>query len=352
MRTDQLAGMQGNFAKGRIPPEILESAGGEIDAMAVPDCPVCGARDSRTHAVGFDYELRTCRNAWRFVRCAECTHVWLNPRPAISTLPVIYPSTYYAYNYDQQVYWLARAGKQLLDVWKMKAIQRWLKRRPHTYMDIGCGNGRFLRIMERQARLPPGSLYGLDIDHASIRRLSHDGYQVFCDRVEDFTSIPDCSIDIATMFHVLEHVNDPVAVVRKITSWLSPGGIVAIETPNIDSTDARLFQSSYWGGYHFPRHWNLFSPATLARVFERSGLQPVTTMYQTGHSFWAYSFHHFLRYKHRPWRRLAEQFDPFRAFVPLVLFTGFDRLRGACGFRTSSMLMLGRKAAFPSDKGR
>jgi SAM-dependent methyltransferase len=334
-----------SFAESYSLGEILESPGGEIEVTAVPDCPVCGAQDFNSYAVGFDYELRTCRNMWRFVRCARCRHIWLNPRPAVAALPAIYPSGYYAYNYDSQISWVARRGKQLLDLWKMRSIQARLARGPQTFLDIGCGDGRHLRMIQKLAGLSPGSLYGLDINHDAVRRLSKRGYQVFCERIENFTGIAECSIDIATMFHVLEHVADPISVLRKISRWLTPGGIVAVETPNIESLDARLFQDSFWGGYHFPRHWNLFSTATLARAFEGSGLQPVATMFQSGHAFWAYSFHHLLRYRRRPWPRLAERFDPFKALVPVVLFTGFDKMRAACRFHTSSMLMLGRKAA-------
>jgi hypothetical protein len=53
--------------------------------------------------------------------------------------------------------------------------------------------------------------------------------------------------------------------------------------------------------------------------------------------------HHWLRYHHPRWRRLANFFDPARNLPFLVLFTGFDKLRGLLGARTSSMLMIARK---------
>jgi SAM-dependent methyltransferase len=198
--------------------------------------------------------------------------------------------------------------------------------------------------MNTRARLPANSIYGLDLDDANISRLAADGYQVFCERIEDFTRIPAGSMDLVTMFHVLEHLDDPGSVIRRIGDWLSPGGIVAVETPNVDSWDARVFRRSHWGGYHFPRHWNLFSPSTLRRLFNQGGLEHVATIFLTGHSFWAYSFHHWLRYGCLRWTRLARRFDPFATLLPVILFTGFDQLRAVCGFRTSSMLMLCRKA--------
>jgi hypothetical protein len=118
--------------------------------------------------------------------------------------------------------------------------------------------------------------------------------------------------------------------------------MLAIETPNIDSLDCRMFGGGLWGGYHIPRHWHLFSPQALARLVRNAGLTPVATLYQTGHSFWMYSVHHWLRYE-KGHARLARLFDPFRNVIPLAAFTAFDKARAAFGARTSAMLMLALK---------
>lgn len=75
-----------------------------------------------------------------------------------------------------------------------------------------------------------------------------------------------------------------------------------------------------------------------------AGFEVQAIEYQTGHSFWMYSFHHSLRYNERkPRPRLARWFDPMASVTLLALFTGFDRLRAALGARTSAMLALARK---------
>jgi SAM-dependent methyltransferase len=309
----------------------------------VDRCPVCDSPGYVEHTVGFDYELLTCRNPWRIVRCERCTHVWLHPRPAISALPVIYPKTYYAYNYKTQINRVAVRGKELLDALKMRTILRHLPRPAQSYLDVGCGDGRFLRVMERRG-VPRERNYGLELDDAVVTPLRQAGYPVLCQRVEDCEAIHAGAVDLITMFHVIEHVDRPSAVIRKLAHWLSPNGILAVETPNVDSLDARLFKKRYWGGYHIPRHWNLFSPPTLSRLLRDAGLTVVATIYQTGHSFWMYSFHHRLRYGKRPHRALARLFNPFSSLPFLILFTGFDRLRVLLGFRTSAVLVLARKA--------
>ncbi|MHC4447437.1 MAG: class I SAM-dependent methyltransferase [Planctomycetota bacterium] len=325
-----------------LPGELRSAAPPEIATEAVSRCPVCGGDAFDPHAVGFDYELLTCRNVWRFVRCRTCTHLWLNPRPAIASLPVIYPPHYYAYDYEDRINPIAVRGKQMLDGLKLRSILRHLPRPPRSYLDVGCGSGRFLKAMERRG-VPRPCNYGLELDENVVCRLRESGYQAICARVEACDEIPDNQIDLITMLHVIEHVDDPGSVIRKVAQWLAPDGVLAIETPNVESWDARLFRRGLWGGYHIPRHWNLFGPSTLSRLLADNGLQVFRTRYQTGHSFWMYSFHHWLRYKARPRRTLASMFDPFKGLPLLVLFTALDKARAGLGFKTSSMLLLARK---------
>jgi SAM-dependent methyltransferase len=344
------------------PSEFLADDAPTIPTDDVPACPVCACERFSLHAVGFDYELRTCRNPWRFVRCEGCSHVWLNPRPAIGTLAAIYPPHYYAYHYTEKVSPLALRIKNRLDSGKFAGLLKALGRAPGAFVDIGCGDGRYLRFAER-AGVPKSRDYGLELDAKVVEKLNAQGYVGLCERVEDCRTIPRASIDLATMFHVIEHVDDPRAVVRTVADWLAPGGIFAVETPNIDSLDARLFGGTYWGGYHIPRHWNMFSPPTLSRLLTDAGLEVVGTRYQTGHSFWMYSLHHATRYKGTLTRdervrerispktlraRASRVFDPFGglpSLPALAACTAFDKARIMLGRRTSSMLMLARKPA-------
>ena len=278
------------------------------------------------------------------VRCLACDHVWLNPRPAVGSLGVIYPAHYYAYNFATRVHPIAVRGKAWLDRRRMAAIVSRLGKTPTSYLDVGCGDGRFLRTMER-AGVSRDQLYGLELDRGVAGRLRSEGFQVDCARVEDATLVADGTLDLVTMFHVIEHVDRPVATVEKLARWLAPGGLLAVETPNRESADARLFRRTFWGGYHFPRHWNLFTTEGVAGMLERAGLTVRGVVYQTGHSFWLYSIHHWLRYGPLGMPRLARVFDPIGALVPLVLATGVDKLRAALGFRTSAVLLLAEKRA-------
>ena len=314
----------------------------EIATEPVGRCDGCGSGEHREFARSRDYESRTCRNEWTFVACSSCGLVRLHPRPALSTLPIIYPPTYYAYSYEDTIPWIARAGKAMLDRRKLNGIVRMLDRPVRSFADIGCGTGRYLRAMAA-AGVPREKIHGLELDADVVASLRREGFQAHHDRVETCTAIPAGSLDLATMFHVIEHVDAPSAVLERVATWLTPKGVLALETPNIDSWDARRFHDRWWGGYHTPRHWTLFDPETLQAMLRRHGFEPFALRFQTGHSFWMYSLHHRLRYGDPPRPRLARWFDPLRSVVPLAAFTALDLLRGAVGARTSAMLVLARR---------
>lgn len=326
----------------KLPPNWEAADAPLVPTQAVEACPVCSCKSHRPFAQGYDYELETCRNPWSFVQCDSCHHVWLNPRPSVEALSTIYPPTYYAYNYDEQVSGVAIRAKQWLDRRRMATIVQTLGRPAQSFLDIGCGEGRALEAMHR-AGVAKDRCFGLELDDDVVARLKSQGFSAMNRRVEDCDAIAPESLDLATMFHVIEHVDDPGAVVEQVAGWLTPGGVFALETPNLDSLDARLGRSGLWGGYHIPRHWNLFTASTVTRLLESRGLEVLAIRYQSGHSFWIYGTHHWLRYGWPKMKRLAAWFNPFRNLPMLALVTAMDRGRALLGMKTSAMLVLARK---------
>jgi 2-polyprenyl-3-methyl-5-hydroxy-6-metoxy-1,4-benzoquinol methylase len=323
------------------PDEIARSSAPLVAETVVGTCNVCGGTDTADAAFGYDYELITCRNQWRFVRCQECGHVWLDPRPSVEALDVIYPPTYYSYNYEQ-IPWMARKAKDVIDTLKMRKILGLVGGVPDRYLDVGCGDGRYLEVLHRRG-VPRSHLFGLELDERIVQTLQDRDLQVFCERVESTERFEEGSLDLITMFHVIEHVESPRTVVERLAAWLTKGGVLAVETPNLDSLDARMFRDGLWGGYHIPRHWHLFNPDTLSRLLQSVGLEVEAVRYETGHAFWMYSFHHALRYRSQPHPRLARLFDPLSSVAPLAAFTAFDRSRALLGAKTSSMLITARR---------
>jgi 2-polyprenyl-3-methyl-5-hydroxy-6-metoxy-1,4-benzoquinol methylase len=235
-------------------------------------CGMCGMSEGVPYAVSYDYEYGTCRNTWQFVQCTGCSAIYLNPRPAREALRSVYPPHYYSYNYDQRIGALARRGKEWMDRRALRWMIGHLDVPLSAYLDVGCGDGRYLRMMATFG-LSRDRIYGVELEEQIVDRLAREGFQMEMATIEDARTLPDGHFQLLTMFSVLEHVADPARLLERACALLSPGGLLVAEVPNPLSLNARWFRDRYWGGYHTPRHWNLFTLETLTAAATRAGLR-------------------------------------------------------------------------------
>jgi hypothetical protein len=130
------------------------------------------------------------------------------------------------------------------------------------------------------------------------------------------------------MLNLIEHVADPLAILQKAESFLQPGGIIVIKTPNTDSWDARLYKKTYWGGLHCPRHWVIFSEKSFRLLLRSTSLQIRKLIYTQGAPFWAFSILASM-YRKRMIRISAQKPIIFHwLFAPVsALFAIFDFIR-------------------------
>lgn len=305
-------------------------------------CILCKSKKQIFYSYGFDYESQTCKNKWTFKECEDCGHIQLDPRPSKSELDTIYPHNYYSYELSNKITPFILAGKNFLDQIKINLIIKNLKCELRSYMDVGCGDGKFLKLLEKKYQIKPEKIYGVELNEGLVKQLKKENYVAINSSIENIKRIKTSSISLITMFHVIEHVSDPKIVIKKLSKWLSKGGVLAIETPNVSSIDAQLFGKTFWGGYHFPRHWHLFNEKTLSKLLKECGINPIKISYQTGHSFWMFSFHHLALYNFKN-KKIAKLFNPLKSILLLIFFTLFDKTRAFLGAKTSSILIIGQK---------
>ncbi|MEX2195811.1 MAG: class I SAM-dependent methyltransferase [Thermoleophilaceae bacterium] len=96
----------------------------------------------------------------------------------------------------------------------------------------------------------------------------------------------DDGLDAVVLWHVLEHLDDPAAALRRIAGWLRPGGMLLLGVPNAASLQARIGGPG-WLHFDAPRHRTHFTPAGLDAILAATGFAPA----RTHHLVWEHNLH-------------------------------------------------------------
>lgn len=232
-------------------------------------CCICGTRDSDPVGAGPDFEYRTSPDSFLAVRCRQCDVVYLDRRPVAAEFARIYPDHYHAFAFTEDRFGIVYAVRRRLEARRMLGSFRELPPDARV-VDVGCGDGFHLDLLREFG--PSGwQLEGVDLDDRAIAAARRRGLTVHRGRVEDL-DLPTESFDAAILIQTIEHLADPVQVLRAVRRILRPGGSLLLVTDNTDSLDFAMAKRRHWGGYHFPRHWYLFNPASLRRLAKAGDL--------------------------------------------------------------------------------
>jgi SAM-dependent methyltransferase len=289
-------------------------------------CCLCGEFRGEPIAVGEDFEYRTSPDTFLAMRCPNCDLVYLDPRPSTTQMSVIYPDDYHAFSFDEDRYGVVFRMRRRIELRRLLSICDRLDVAARI-LDVGCGDGFHLSLL---ASVPGNAwrLEGVDPDSRAVEAARLRGVNVHHGTVEDL-SLPAGAYDAALMIQTVEHVDDPVAVVSSVRRLLRPGGRLLIVTDNTDSLDFRLFGGRHWGGYHFPRHWNLFNRRSLDVLTRRAGMELQTISTMVSPVNWVYSIRNLLD----DWGAPARVVRHFSLDTPAALsaFTAFDAIHASVG---------------------
>jgi SAM-dependent methyltransferase len=145
------------------------------------------------------------------------------------------------------------------------SLARSLAPPPARLLDVGAGRGRFVAAARDAGYEAEGIEPAGRAADGSIRRAS----------VEEAELEPG-SFDVATVWHVLEHLEDPGVALDRIRSWLRPSGGVLVGVPNLSSVQAQLGGGS-WYHLDVPRHRVHFTPRGADDLLRVHGFQAIST---------------------------------------------------------------------------
>lgn len=249
---------------------------------------------------GLQDRLFGALGTWSLKRCnnKQCELLWLDPAPISKDLPFAYQN-YYTHGKNplikKSIYSSLKAGYRAIQysyrVEQTSFIERGLgcvlgffnffkehMDYPFVYfkhlprgrlLELGVGNGDTLKLLSHWG----WQVEGLDFDPAAVKHAVSRGLKVYQGDVFSQNFASD-SFDAIFSSHILEHVPDPIALIKESLRVLKSGGIFVVVTPNASSKLHRFFKSN-WRGLEPPRHLNIFTPGALLLAAKNVGFNKI-----------------------------------------------------------------------------
>lgn len=213
-------------------------------------CKICGSNDIVNYFVNDD----------RVLKCRKCGTGFLNDKIIPADQEYYEEASNYSaiINNPDRLDIIVKNAKNQLGF-----ITKHLDPRDKTLLDIGAHTGMFVQEAGRSGFRAEGIEPNKIAADWALRR----GISINNADLESYQ--PDKKYDIITLFHVLEHLSDPVACLNKLKSWLNKGGYLIIEVPNSDSYLAKLDGISW--KYIALEHVYYFSQNSLGGLLKDLG---------------------------------------------------------------------------------
>jgi 2-polyprenyl-3-methyl-5-hydroxy-6-metoxy-1,4-benzoquinol methylase len=139
---------------------------------------------------------------------------------------------------------------------------------PPTLLDVGAGYGFFRKAADERA----WQHYGIEVSEFAARTSRElFGFESSVGLIEAFDGAPLNSMDVVTLFDVIEHVIDPLALLRHVRRLVHEAGIVFIRTPNVTALERDVFGARY---HSFKaEHLYYFGPHSLVDALQQAGFE-------------------------------------------------------------------------------
>lgn len=240
-------------------------------------CPLCGHHVTDPTLEGQDpHPAQGPGLIFAVVCCRKCGHHYTNPRPSPASIGQFYPPNYVPHRRSRGAkrrrnpsWWSKLTGRAQPE---RRGYIPW--RGQGRLLDFGCGGGSFLLRMAEQG----WNVTGLDMSAEAVARVRQDLELRALHGSLPHPDLKPGSFDVITMWHSIEHVHDPLAIVREAYQLLAPQGLLIIACPNIASVPYRWFGPA-WFGLDLPRHLSHFTPETLTELAIAAGFQTQPVRY-------------------------------------------------------------------------
>lgn len=252
-----------------------------VEAVEViaPPCTVCGSKETGEFIREARDYVGGLPGVFGLVRCSECRTVFTSPRP--KNIGWAYTGFYSGGRFAGSVreeslgfekILLCRQRVHLLN----RLCDGKLKGTTATTLkliDVGCSHGNFL--LQCHKLCPSVQLEGCDMDEGALNEsVAANVAKLFHTNSVDkpLGNLESDGYDVITLFHCLEHLEDPLAALKDARRVLKPGGLLFVEVPNYGSW-MRWFWGRYWLPLLIPQHLTHFDRESLSSVVIKAGFK-------------------------------------------------------------------------------
>lgn len=229
-------------------------------------CPLCSSAGPSRYLTCTDYLVSM--ESFDLYKCPQCGFVFTHNPPAEEDSGRYYDSPEYISHDDKAggfVNMIYLQARKIMLARKKQLVEKNTGISGGSILDIGCGTGWFAGTMKKAGwkvtGIEPNGKAG---DFAS----AHAGIDVL--HPSAISELTGENFDCITMWHVLEHFNNPVNYIFEIKRLLKPGGLCIAALPNCISYDAMHYGKD-WAAWDVPRHLWHFTPATFRIFAEKAG---------------------------------------------------------------------------------
>ena len=236
--------------------------------MVNGSCPGCGDGSNRTLFDAADFDTGTQR--FSLLRCERCGLVRTAPSLTPAELERYYSGAYYG-TAERKFLSLAEKCMEYATRLRASRLARCLPAHDPTatrVLDIGCGRGLLLKCFAGSGY----RCFGTEI--GAFESTRHPGIHVWIGGVEAL-NVQNSAFDLVSICHVLEHMENPRAVLEVCRRILKPGGVLAVDVPNFSSWQSSLFRE-FWFHLDVPRHRFHFTRSCLERLLADCGFETTT----------------------------------------------------------------------------
>lgn len=232
------------------------------------NCPVCGSSEIRVVLSAKDYTVSA--EKFKIVECNSCSLRFTQDVPDAGSISPYYKSENYISHSNTSKGLINRLYQSVRKITlrqKRKIVEKETGIKKGKLLDVGSGTGGFVFEMQKQG----WQVTGLEPDE-DARKVSKQLNGIELSDIKHFFSLEPESFDAITLWHVLEHVHELQAYIKKLKTLLKENGKLIIAVPNYTSKDAAIYQE-FWAAYDVPRHLYHFSPKSVQVLMDKHGLK-------------------------------------------------------------------------------